>query len=235
MNTTKGLFIVLEGLDGSGTTTQTKLLEKELSNLGVPVWATAEPVSGSPTGELIRAILRGETEVEPETLALLYAADRNEHLYGRNGIIEHLENGITVICDRYKYSSLAYQSVTCAPKFVKDLNRNFPAPDHFFFLNTPVEECMRRIAERKGTPEIFEKEDFLRTVEKSYKENVPADRTTAEICISCCPGNKHPDYIAHLILNTLAMYSPKTFLNCNRKMLKERLLLQPDREKGYSK
>ncbi len=108
----RGKFIVFEGLDGAGTTTQLHLLEKNLKEAGVTVFATAEPTD-SAIGRLIRSVLRKEISVEPKTLAMLYATDRYEHLYGKGGIIEHLDAGDTVICDRYLYSSIAYQSITC--------------------------------------------------------------------------------------------------------------------------
>lgn len=164
----KGKFIVFEGLDGAGTTTQLSMLADNLQKNNVPVFVTAEPVSSSPAGREIRAILRGEIQVLPETLAYLYVADRYEHIYGCGGVMDHVRNGEIVICDRYLYSSIAYQSVTCNRDFILDINSHFPKPDMVFYIDTPVDECISRIASRKETPEIFEKKDFLCEVKKNY-------------------------------------------------------------------
>ena len=102
-------FIVLEGLDGAGTTTQKERLEKELGKRGYDIWSTAEPTS-SDIGRLIRRVLKGDLAVPELTLAHLFAADRADHIYGCCGIIENIENGKIVISDRYFYSTLAYQS-----------------------------------------------------------------------------------------------------------------------------
>lgn len=164
----KGKFIVFEGLDGAGTTTQLKLLAENLRQNNVSVFVTAEPVNESPTGKLIRSILRGEQTVTPETLALLYVADRNEHLYGKNGVMEHINNGETVICDRYLYSSIAYQSVNCNEKFISDINNNFLDADMIIYVDTPVDECLNRINKRGETKEIFEKKSYLDKVKANY-------------------------------------------------------------------
>lgn len=163
----KGKFIVFEGLDGAGTTTQLRLLEENLKKAGVKVFATAEPTD-SPIGRLIRSALRKEITVKPETLALLYTADRNEHLYGKGGVIEHLDAGDIVICDRYLYSSIAYQSVNCDTGYIKCLNKDFLQPDLLFYVNTPVEECLKRITNRNQNVELFEKAEYLKAVSNNY-------------------------------------------------------------------
>ena len=163
----KGKFIVFEGLDGAGTTTQLRLLEKKLKKVGIKVFATAEPTD-SPIGRLIRSALRKEITVKPETLALLYTADRNEHLYGRDGVVEHIEAGDTVICDRYLYSSIAYQSVNCDTEYIKSLNKDFLQPDLLFFVNTPVDVCLKRITNRNQNVELFEKAEYLKAVSNNY-------------------------------------------------------------------
>ncbi len=162
-----GKFVVFEGLDGAGTTTQLKLLEEKLKNRGVKVFATAEPTD-SAIGRLIRSALRKEIAVEPETLALLYAADRNEHLYGKDGVVEHIEAGDTVICDRYLYSSIAYQSVNCDSDYIKCINKDFLRPDLLFYINTPVDECLRRITNRNQNAELFERAEYLKSVADNY-------------------------------------------------------------------
>jgi dTMP kinase len=104
----RGKFIVFEGLDGSGKTTQLKLLSKRLEERSGEgsVFVTREP-SDNPVGSLIRSALRGEISLEAGTIALLFAADRCEHLAGE--IIPNLERGRAVLCDRFYLSNLAYQ------------------------------------------------------------------------------------------------------------------------------
>ncbi len=105
-------FIVLEGLDGSGTTTQMNNLGEKYHKNGISHQLTMEPTDNH-VGKLIRQVLEKEIEVEPETLAVLFSADRYEHIFGRKGIKELTENNTWIICDRYLFSSIAYQSLKC--------------------------------------------------------------------------------------------------------------------------
>ena len=117
-NTILRSFIVLEGLDGAGTSTQLKLLSQRLSSAGKKHTATWEPTDG-PVGKLLRAILAREVKALPTTTAMLYAADRNEHLHAPEaGILATASRGELVVCDRYLFSSLAYQSIECGFDFV---------------------------------------------------------------------------------------------------------------------
>jgi dTMP kinase len=161
-------FIVLEGGDGSGTTTQLKLIEKALSGAGIPHWTTSEPTDES-EGRLIRRILSGELKRDPGTLARLFAADRNEHLKGPNGILERLERGETVVCDRYVLSSLAYQGVACGPELPAQLNASFPLPELLVYFDLPPEQSLGRLGER-GRLEIFEELPFQEKVGAAYRE-----------------------------------------------------------------
>ena len=104
----KGKFIVFEGIDGSGKSTQIKLLYKYLTSKGVPCYTTFEPTD-SPFGSLIRQCLSGRIETDDKTIAGLFVADRLDHLYNAKcGLIEKINSGITVLCDRYYLSSYAY-------------------------------------------------------------------------------------------------------------------------------
>lgn len=161
-------FIVLEGIDGSGTTTQLKLLEQRFASAGISFWITCEPTTG-PVGQLIRSVLGGEIDVLATTLAHLFVADRNEHVYHRqNGIAARVSRGEIVVCDRYLFSSLAYQSVECGFDYVYALNGAFPLPSDVVFLEVPVEEGDRRSAAR-GSREIFEHTEFQRKVIDTYE------------------------------------------------------------------
>jgi len=91
---------------------------------GIRCSTTAEPTDG-PIGQLIRAILSGQPQVDATTIAYLFASDRNEHIYGKSGILESIDSDLVMISDRYVLSSLAYQGTTCGPSLPWHLNRFF--------------------------------------------------------------------------------------------------------------
>jgi dTMP kinase len=160
-------FIVLEGLDGSGTSTQLRMLTERLARDAAAYWATFEPTDG-PVGALLRSILAQEVKAHPRTIAMLYAADRNEHVFApRTGIEARARAGETVVCDRYIFSSLAYQSIECGFDFVEALNSAFPLPACVIFLDTPVDVCQERLAER-GKTELYDNRPFQLRVRESY-------------------------------------------------------------------
>ena len=160
-------FIVLEGLDGSGTTTQMRLLAERLAKMGLAHTATCEPTDGV-IGRLLRSILTLETHAHPRSVALLYAADRSEHVYApRTGIVARASSGELVVCDRYLFSSIAYQSVDCGVDFVLGINAGLPLPQCLIFLDTPVDVCQDRLA-RRGKPELFDGQAFQSRVRDGY-------------------------------------------------------------------
>lgn len=160
-------FVVLEGGDGSGTTTQLTLLTERLKNAKKPIFfPTFEPTNGS-IGRLIRSALKKEIEFFPQTLAFLFAADRNEHLYGCGGIIEHTKNGELVVSDRYVVSSFVYQGIECGDTLPKELNSRFPAPEITIFLDIDPETALERTKNRKNL-EIYEYIDFQKKVYAKY-------------------------------------------------------------------
>jgi dTMP kinase len=162
-------FVVLEGLDGAGTSTQLRLLAERLAREGRRHATTWEPTKG-PIGQLLRSILARETRAHPRTIALLYAADRNEHVHEPvTGILDRVRRGELVVCDRYLFSSLAYQSIECGFDYVMALNSEFPLPQCVIFVDTPVEVCQDRLASR-GTPELYDAVAFQRRVRESYLE-----------------------------------------------------------------
>ena len=107
-------FIVFEGIDGAGTSTQIEILKKRAD--ADRFFFTTEPTD-SETGKFLRKMLKGDVELDPCTSAFLFAADRNEHLYGNGGtncgVVAQAQSGKIVVSDRYLFSSLTYQSVTC--------------------------------------------------------------------------------------------------------------------------
>ena len=164
-------FIVLEGLDGCGTTTQTALLEKKLEERGIKAYSTKEPTDGS-IGRFIRSVLQKKESVDPFTLALLYSADRNEHVFGKDGIIEQTEVGKKVICDRYFFSSLAYQSLFIDYDTVAALNRFYPLPEYLFYIDLSPEECQKRMVARGEETELFERLELQKKIEANYKKSL---------------------------------------------------------------
>jgi dTMP kinase len=167
-------FAVFEGCDGSGTTTQLNLLEvffQSKRHTLPPLYKTFEPTNGS-IGRLIRSALRKDLTLKDETIALLFAADRNEHLYAREGIKERCERGELVVSDRYLSSSLVYQGITCGVELPSYLNRNFPGPELLLFFDIDPEIAQKRMEER-GNREIFEDFDFQAQARERYKALLP--------------------------------------------------------------
>jgi len=160
-------FIVIEGLDGAGTTTQLARLTDRLTAAGRRVLATHEPTDG-PIGRLIRQTLRGEPgAVDPACLPWMFAADRADHLSRR--IEPTLRAGGVVLTDRYLHSSLAYQSLDLPLADVFALNRHFRVPDLTIIVDVPVAECLRRIDARGAARELFEEQDRLERIAAAYQ------------------------------------------------------------------
>ncbi len=161
------MFIAFEGLDGSGSSTQTRMLVERLERTNHPALLTAEPTS-HPTGRMIRDILQHKFEVAPETLQLLYTADRAEHL--RLDILPAQKEGKTVVTSRYLFSTIAFGSYGVPDiEWLKQLNRLYPLPDLTFLFKLDPEECMRRIQVRGEALELFEKAEKLRAIWKTYE------------------------------------------------------------------
>ncbi len=177
-----GLFLVLEGIDGAGTTTQARLLKRWLERRGEPVHTTAEP-SGGPIGTLLRQALGGRVvgrdgqRLCPESIALLFAADRFDHL--RTEVEPHLRAGTHVLCDRYDHSSLAYQGIENDARWVSNLNAAARRPDLVMFLDVDPAVASRRRAHRGGTPEIYEVDALQVRIAEAYRDMErwrPSDR-----------------------------------------------------------
>ncbi|WP_294429335.1 dTMP kinase [uncultured Treponema sp.] len=163
-------FIVFEGIDGAGTSTQIKLLkEREDADR---FFFTTEPTD-SETGKFLRKMLKGDVELDPRTSAFLFAADRNEHLYGKGGtncgVVEKCESGKIVVSDRYLFSSLTYQCVTCGEELPRRLNESFPLPEILFFFDIDPEISLKRVISR-GATEIYEKLDFQKETAARYRK-----------------------------------------------------------------
>ncbi|MBQ9773355.1 MAG: dTMP kinase [Clostridia bacterium] len=168
--TNKGRFIVFEGLDGAGKTTQIDLLEKRLKAEGRRVWRTAEPTE-SVSGGLLRDALSGISKRSACEMAALFTLDRIFHNVNPNGIGRMLDEGYDVICDRYYYSSLAYQGSETDSTWVRDMNLNCPEirrPDLCIFLDLTPAQSMERITRGRAVQEIYENEAKLRSVRDQF-------------------------------------------------------------------
>ncbi|NJL83844.1 MAG: dTMP kinase [Chloroflexaceae bacterium] len=170
-----GLFIVLEGIDGSGTSTQADRLKDYWLSRGEKAILSPEPSSG-PIGNLIREILKqrvfltADSQKFDEQMAYLFAADRHDHLYNDiDGVFPLKAAGVHVISTRYYFSSLAYNCTTPTEfEFVRCLNARFPNPDVVIYIDIPVEVSLRRLAER-SVKDIYETREKLIRVSQNYQ------------------------------------------------------------------
>ena len=190
-------FVVLEGLDGSGTTTQLKKLEAYCLKKGIPCHTTFEPSNGF-IGLAARAVLEKRETASPLTLAQLFAADRREH---QKTIKSCLKEDKWVFCDRYFYSSLAYQSLDLPFETVWDLNREFPHPDYCFYLECSIDTSARRRGNR-GNQDIYETEQLQKRVAENYEK---AFTTLADHpgILHRIDGEKDPENVNRAILDIL--------------------------------
>ena len=164
----RSLFLVIEGIDGSGGTTQARRLAAHLAAQGVDVHLTCEPSTG-PVGRFIRQVLDPAdpaSRLGDAVLPYLFAADRQDHL--DREVIPALQRGAVVISDRYYHSSLAYQSLAIGLSTVTELNAPFLRPDLTLFLELDTETSLARVTARGGAPERFEALDRLRAVADAY-------------------------------------------------------------------
>ncbi|MBI4085137.1 MAG: dTMP kinase [Candidatus Liptonbacteria bacterium] len=162
-----GKFVVFEGPDGSGQTTQASLLAKYLANLGREVLLTKEPTSASEAGKKIRDILDKKNEIDAAGLQKLFAEDRKEHL--QNEIVPALKEGKIVISDRYFFSTFAFGSLGADLEWLISINDEFLLPDIAFVLVVKPGTSIERIASRGIKTTLFERLETLRKVVENYK------------------------------------------------------------------
>jgi len=167
------MFIVFEGIDGAGKTTQINLLADKLRAAGLDPYITAEP-TGMETGRAIRRVLSGAVPKTPTQVAAMFVQDRIDHnVDPEQGIEVLLAQGKAIICDRYYYSSLAYQGSLTDFDWVMACNCDCPEirrPDLCIFLDLSPEESMKRITRDRTETEIYEKADTLTRVRARYMD-----------------------------------------------------------------
>lgn len=170
----KSLFIVFEGIDGSGTSTQVELLKDFFTKNSHKAVTTAEPTNG-PIGHLIKEALKkrihisDDKKVFDKQMSYLFAADRYYHLYNdENGVFQYLKDNTTVISTRYFFSSLVYNCEKEDFDFVKLLNSRFPDPDILIYIDNPVEMSVKRISTRKVI-DVYENSQKLTHVKQNYE------------------------------------------------------------------
>lgn len=169
-----GYFIVLEGIDGAGSTTQSQLLQQYLITKGEKAVISPEPSSGK-IGKLLREFLAHQNHFSNQDLfdqqmAYLFAADRHYHLYNNiDGVQKLIKENTHVITTRYYFSSLAYNAKTEKDfQFVSLLNQDFPPPDLLIYLDIPVDIALKRIGDRT-TLEIYETKEKLTQVKDNFE------------------------------------------------------------------
>jgi dTMP kinase len=209
----EGSFIVIEGIDGAGTTTQAELLANWFRGRGLPALTTHEPTDG-PVGSMIRQVLTNRLVVcgitgprAPAwaTMALLFAADRLDHL--ESEIVPNLLDGVTVISDRYDLSSLAYQSATATGSdleagkvvtWVRELNKHARRPDLTIVLDVHPEVAAQRRRKRAGSAELYEELDLQKSLARAYEQAerfVPGD-TLVHVEGNGPPERVHEDVVS---------------------------------------
>jgi dTMP kinase len=191
-----GRFVVLEGLDGAGTTTQAKRLVEHLQAAGTKAHVTREPSDG-PVGQLIRQMLTGGHAISGQSIAqstfgLLFAADRLDHL--QREIEPHLAEGAIVVSDRYYHSSLAYQGTGAERDWIAMLNQRARTPDLTIFLQVRPEVAAARRAAAGRVQELFEDMRMQEEVAAGYKATLSELAAQGER-IETLDGEATPDEV----------------------------------------
>jgi dTMP kinase len=171
----RGVFVALEGIDGSGTSTQAAMIHESLVAMGRRSVLTTEPTQGS-VGNVIRQIMTGrllcsrDSRTVDRFLAYLFATDRFDHLNNDvDGILQYLAKGIDVVSTRYYFSSLAYHVVEDGDlEFVSALNAGFREPDLAIYLDCPLDAALGRLTRSRQLAERYENANKLALVKRNY-------------------------------------------------------------------
>lgn len=203
----RGHFIVFEGIDGSGKSTQISLLKQRIEALSLPCIATKEPSDG-PVGMLLRQFLTSRIQGDESTISALFAADRLDHLYNPvNGLCKSVEEGFTVLCDRYLLSNYAYQSVRVPLGWVMETNSlaaEALKPDCHIFIDVAPEITLERMEKTRSQTELFETKDRLREVRDRYYDLI--EQLKHQETIFVIDGNRSLEEIADDIWSKVCSY-----------------------------
>ncbi len=195
-----GKFLVFEGIDGSGKTTQVKNVYQRLKGQGRDVTATFEPTDG-PIGSLIRQMLSGEMPTDQRTIASLFAADRTDHLVNpESGIRKLMDEGKTIVCDRYYFSSYAYHAQYIDMDWViqaNSLNADILKPTATLFIDVDPDVCIQRIRASRESLEIYEKIDIMKKVRDNYFKAF--DRLKHQETVIIIDGNDTQENVAEKV------------------------------------
>jgi len=172
----KNLFIVFEGIDSSGKTTQAELLKNSLIANNERAVISPEPSNGI-IGNLIRQALKQrvvfskDRDLFDRQMAYLFAADRHDHLYNDvDGVFKLIKDNYHVISTRYYFSSLAYNCDSVEQfEFIQKLNDRFPDPDLTIYIDIPIEVSLERLQER-SMQEVYETKTKLTKVREQYQQ-----------------------------------------------------------------
>ncbi len=193
----KGNFIAFEGIDGSGKSTQIGLLAERLKKEGVCCYTTMEPTN-APVGSLVRQVMTGRIRMDNKAIAALFAADRLDHLLNEvDGIASKIEEGTTVLTDRYYFSSYAYHSVDVPMEWVIRANEQSALilrPTVNLFIDVDPDTALERIARNRFHQELFEKKSRLVEVRENYKKAF--DLLAGEEKYTVIDGNQSREAIA---------------------------------------
>jgi dTMP kinase len=183
---TNALFIAFEGIDGSGKSTQVRLLKERLEQLGHKVITTFEPTDDA-IGRMIRDIFKNKHSTDHRIIAGLFVADRLHHLLNEeNGMMKALSEGNIVITDRYYLSSYAYHGVHMDMDWVIDANAmaaRIRRPDITIYVDLPVEISLQRLSSGRAFTEMYETEDNLKAVSSTYRQAIEKVSAVENICI----------------------------------------------------
>ena len=198
----RGKFIVFEGIDGSGKSTQINLLSKTFEKHNIEHQSTLEPTYGM-VGETLHDILSGKIKADPKVTASLFVADRLDHILNeKDGLLNTINSGKTVICDRYYFSSYAYQSVEVPREWVISANRlaaDTLKPDVTIFIDIPAEVAMERISKNRDNIELYENLERLTAVREGYFSAFELLKNEENVFV--VNGNQKPEKIAEEIEN----------------------------------
>jgi dTMP kinase len=204
----QGLFIAFEGIDGSGKSTQARLLAEKLIANGHQVYLTFEPTD-SRIGTMIRDIIKGQASADERIIAGLFVADRLDHLLNEtNGILKKLAEGFIVITDRYYFSSYAYHGTHMDMQWViaaNAMSATILRPTVNLFIDVPTEVCMQRIQRNREQVDLYETLDNLTLVREKYLEAF--DQLKNQEVIQFIGGNQDPESIAADIWSSVQSYA----------------------------